>query len=102
MHDHEHESGQKRADRREARPVVERSAESERLTPWALAEPELTHRQLAMAFHAAPIGMAVTTDDGVLVQANPALGALLGLRPELLLGRRLEDFTVKATPTRRR
>lgn len=92
MNAHEHEPGHERAAPRAASSAGARSAGSGRLTPWAPAESELAHRQLAMAFHAAPIGMAVTTDHGVLVQANPALGALLGHRPEQLLGCRLEDL----------
>jgi diguanylate cyclase (GGDEF)-like protein/PAS domain S-box-containing protein len=49
------------------------------------------HRQLAMAFDSAPVGMAVTTETGRLVQVNSALGDLLGYHREWLLGRRLED-----------
>ncbi|CAA9338941.1 MAG: diguanylate cyclase/phosphodiesterase (GGDEF & EAL domains) with PAS/PAC sensor(s) [uncultured Frankineae bacterium] len=44
-----------------------------------------------MAFESAPVGMAVTTDQGVLVQANQALADLLGHPVAALLGRRLED-----------
>ncbi len=88
VHEHDHE--------RPASPTAKStrawSSRSRRLTSWAPAKPELAHRQLAMAFHAAPIGMAVTTDHGVMVQCNPALGTLLGHRPEQLLGRRLEDL----------
>lgn len=88
MHEHDHQ--------RPASPAAKStrawSSGSRRLTSWAPAASELAHRQLAMAFHAAPIGMAVMTDQGVFVQANPALAALLGHRPGQLLGRRLEDL----------
>ena len=87
MHQHQRPAS------RPARPTGARPPGQRHLTPAAPAEPELANRQLTIAFYAAPVGMAVTTEHGVLVQANPALGALLGRRPEQLLGRRLEDFT---------
>ena len=51
-----------------------------------------TRRQLAVAFDSAPVGMAVTTDSGGVVQANDALAELLGLRVDQPRGRRLEDL----------
>src|SRR3954468_3307578 len=39
------------------------------------------------AFANAPMGIALTTPDGVLVDANPALCAMLGRTPEELYGR---------------
>ncbi len=51
-----------------------------------------SRRQLAVAFDSAPIGMAVTSETGQLVQVNESLAELLGYRREHLLGRLLEDF----------
>jgi PAS fold. len=45
------------------------------------------------AFLHAPMGMAVTTVDGVLVEVNLALGTLLGRTPEALRGTSLFDLT---------
>ncbi len=53
--------------------------------------PEL-RRQLDVAFHSAPVGMAVTTDSGHVVQVNQALADLLGQVTGSLLGSRLEDL----------
>ena len=52
-----------------------------------------SRRQLAVAFDSAPIGMAVTTDSGLLVRANAALTELLGVPVQALPGRRLDDLT---------
>lgn len=48
---------------------------------------------LHAAFVHAPMGMAVTTVDGVLVEVNLALGQLLGREPRRLPGRSLFDLT---------
>ena len=53
--------------------------------------PEL-RRQLDVAFHSAPVGMAVTTDSGRLVQVNQALADLLGYLVEAFADCRLEDL----------
>jgi diguanylate cyclase (GGDEF)-like protein/PAS domain S-box-containing protein len=45
------------------------------------------------AFADAPLGIAVTTPDGVLVEVNQALCGLLGRRPTELRERELFDFT---------
>jgi len=44
------------------------------------------------AFANAPMGVALTTPDGVLVDANPALCAMLGRTPEELYGRSVLDL----------
>ena len=44
------------------------------------------------AFANAPMGIALTTVDGVLVDANPALCAMLGRTPEELYGRSVLDL----------
>ncbi len=43
------------------------------------------------AFANAPMGIALTTPSGVLVDANPALCAMLGRSPEELSGRSVLD-----------
>ena len=43
------------------------------------------------AFHNAPMGVAVTRLDGVIVACNPALGELIGTDPAALLGGALYD-----------
>ena len=43
------------------------------------------------AFHNAPMGVAVTGLDGVIVACNPALGELIGTDPAALLGGALYD-----------
>jgi diguanylate cyclase (GGDEF)-like protein/PAS domain S-box-containing protein len=43
------------------------------------------------AFHNAPMGVAVTGLDGVIVACNPALGELIGMDPAALLGGALYD-----------
>jgi diguanylate cyclase (GGDEF)-like protein/PAS domain S-box-containing protein len=44
------------------------------------------------AFTNAPMGIALTTPDGILVDANPALCALVGLSPEELHGQSVLDL----------
>jgi diguanylate cyclase (GGDEF)-like protein/PAS domain S-box-containing protein len=44
------------------------------------------------AFHNAPMGVAVTRLDGVIVACNPALGELVGTDPAALLGGALYDL----------
>ena len=44
------------------------------------------------AFTNAPMGIALTTPDGILVDANPALCALVGLSAELLHGQSVLDL----------
>ena len=47
----------------------------------------------ATAFVHAPMGVALTTTDGVLIDVNRALGELLGAAPDELRGRSLFDLT---------
>ena len=47
----------------------------------------------ARAFRSAPLGLALTSDHGVLAEVNEALCALLDRTPPELLGRALFDFT---------
>ncbi len=61
---------------------------------WEPPEPQhgsKTQRQLAVAFHSGPIGMAVTTDTAAFVGVNAALADLLGCLVSALL-RPLEDL----------
>ncbi|SES69360.1 GGDEF domain-containing protein [Geodermatophilus poikilotrophus] len=51
------------------------------------------HASLHAAFQHAPMGMAVTTVDGVLLEVNPALGRLLRRTPDALTGTSLFDLT---------
>ena len=44
------------------------------------------------AFHAARDAMAITDDSGSWLEVNGAMAALLGARPQQLLGRRLREF----------
>lgn len=59
---------------------------------------ELAHRLSASdnrfrtAFQQSPVGLALVDDDGWILQVNTALGALLGVAPEDLAGRRLAAF----------
>ena len=45
------------------------------------------------AFEDAPIGIALTTLDGVIQRANRAYGTILGLAADALIGRRIGDFS---------
>jgi diguanylate cyclase (GGDEF)-like protein/PAS domain S-box-containing protein len=47
----------------------------------------------ASVFANAPVGVALCTTDGIITDANPALGDLLGRTPDDLLGRSLFDLT---------
>jgi PAS domain S-box-containing protein len=58
-----------------------------------VAEPEeLPPADRRSAFTNAPMGIALTTPDGILVDANPALCALVGLPAEALYGRSVLDL----------
>ncbi len=79
-----------------ARDVTERQAElreSQRMHA-ALAVSESSFRE---AFEGAPIGMALTSvqdgPDEKFLRVNPAFAAILGRRPEDLVGRRVADVT---------
>ena len=50
-------------------------------------------RALRVAFEQAPVGMALTDEDGRLIVVNSALSNLLGVDASELLGRRLCDIT---------
>ncbi len=54
---------------------------------------EQVQRQLSVAFWCAPVGMALVTEVGVMVQVNGALAELLGEPVERLVGRRLQELT---------
>jgi diguanylate cyclase (GGDEF)-like protein/PAS domain S-box-containing protein len=49
--------------------------------------------RFATIFALCPVGLALTAEDGYVVEVNPALARLLGLRPDEVIGRRLLDFT---------
>jgi diguanylate cyclase (GGDEF)-like protein/PAS domain S-box-containing protein len=55
-------------------------------------EGELPRADRRSAFANAPMGVALTTPGGVLVDANPALSAMLGRTPEELSGHSVLDF----------
>src|SRR3954452_19473736 len=44
-------------------------------------------------FALCPVGLALTAEDGLVVEANPALAATLGADRDEIVGRRLLDFT---------
>jgi len=50
-------------------------------------------QRFRVAFEAAPIGMAVATTDGYLVEVNAAFGAMLGSPPDRLQGRHLSELS---------
>jgi diguanylate cyclase (GGDEF)-like protein/PAS domain S-box-containing protein len=56
----------------------------------ALVEAEARFRG---SFDGAPIGICLVSADGVILQANPAFGSILGYRPEQLVGMRVEELT---------
>jgi diguanylate cyclase (GGDEF)-like protein/PAS domain S-box-containing protein len=49
--------------------------------------------RFATIFALCPVGLALTAEDGLVVEANPALAQLLDLPKEEVIGRRLLDFT---------
>ncbi|MFD9896155.1 diguanylate cyclase domain-containing protein [Amycolatopsis sp. NPDC059027] len=49
-------------------------------------------RRFTALYAAAPVGIALAGPDGVVVEANAALGRLLGTNPDLLRGRHLGDL----------
>jgi diguanylate cyclase (GGDEF)-like protein/PAS domain S-box-containing protein len=51
------------------------------------------HERFRSAFENAPIGMAMTDLSGVMIRANPALGAIVGRLPEDLVGASVHDLT---------
>ncbi|GAA3870510.1 EAL domain-containing protein [Streptomyces sedi] len=55
-------------------------------TPHTITESE-AHRDYQAVFRIAALPMALLGRSGQIISANPALGALLGLRPEELAGR---------------
>jgi diguanylate cyclase (GGDEF)-like protein/PAS domain S-box-containing protein len=44
-------------------------------------------------FALCPVGLALTAEDGLVIEANPALAGMLGMEPAQIVGRRLLDFT---------
>ena len=62
----------------------------------AVAKAETTReaalRRFTALYAASPIGIALADTDGVIVEANAALGAFLGHKPDDLRGRRLTDL----------
>jgi len=50
------------------------------------------HERFRSAFDDAPIGIALTTLDGVILRANRAYGIILGLTADALVGRRVAEF----------
>jgi diguanylate cyclase (GGDEF)-like protein/PAS domain S-box-containing protein len=49
--------------------------------------------RFATIFALCPVGLALTAEDGLVVEANPALAQLLDLPKEEVIGRRLLEFT---------
>lgn len=60
-------------------------------TAVRIAESEELFR---LAFQAAPIGMILTSLDGMLVEVNPAFAGMLGYTPEYLVGRHFDEITI--------
>jgi PAS domain S-box-containing protein len=57
--------------------------------PAGLADPD----EMQSAFDNAPIAIALVTPLGVITTCNPALGGLLGIDPQSMLGATLFDVT---------
>jgi diguanylate cyclase (GGDEF)-like protein/PAS domain S-box-containing protein len=53
----------------------------------------LEQDRFSLVFRLCPIGLALTAEGGRIIEANPALGRLLGYDAESLEGRRLLDLT---------
>jgi PAS domain S-box-containing protein len=49
--------------------------------------------RFSLVFESCPVGLALTAEDGRIVQANPALARLRGYDPEALAGRTLLSLT---------
>ena len=64
--------------------------------------PQPSASALAEAFRQAPVGLAVTTVDGALVEVNAALGDLLGRSPPEVSGTRLDGLVVAEDVSRLR
>ncbi len=81
-----------------ARPLPEVSPSSRKMVPVEkeddVTEPvdALPPADRRSVFANAPMGVALTTPDGVLVDVNPALGTMLGLATEDLVGRSVFDL----------
>jgi diguanylate cyclase (GGDEF)-like protein/PAS domain S-box-containing protein len=52
-----------------------------------------SEERFATIFSLCPVGLALTAEDGLVIEANPALGRLLDLEPADIVGSRLLDFT---------
>ncbi len=61
-------------------------------SPPSVTLGEQVQRLLSVAFWCAPVGMALVTEVGVMVQVNGALAELLGEPVERLVGRRLQEL----------
>lgn len=59
----------------------------------SVSVPAPSEERFATIFALCPVALALTAEDGYVVEANPALARLLGLPPEEVIGRRLLDFT---------
>ena len=64
------------------------------ITARKQAESKLAAAQerFSAAFRHAPSGMAIVDDDGLILDANPALGAMVGVDPSALLGRSMRSL----------
>ncbi|MGH3521206.1 MAG: EAL domain-containing protein [Haloechinothrix sp.] len=54
--------------------------------------PSAAGERFAALYASAPIGIALTDEHGVIVEANPALGTTLGRAPESLRGKRITEL----------
>jgi diguanylate cyclase (GGDEF)-like protein/PAS domain S-box-containing protein len=70
--------------------ITVRDVTERRETARALADAQERFRT---AFEQAPIGMSLTTLDGVVMRANHALARILGVEAEALVGHRITEFT---------
>ncbi len=59
----------------------------------AAARRAVAQRHFKAIFEASPVGIALTSVDGIVLGANPALTQLLGVEPESLVGRPASAFT---------
>ena len=65
----------------------------ERETPAAEPTFELSERRRRLAFDATAVGMMLVTPDRRIVEANAALGRMLGYEPDELVGRPIPELT---------
>jgi diguanylate cyclase (GGDEF)-like protein/PAS domain S-box-containing protein len=67
---------------------------------WSAAESRAASERFTRAFAEVPVGMAVTDGSGTILQANAALGRLVGVEPETLCGWPLSNLAAMTDRSR--